>query len=102
MGRRQDLHQCLKNCFRSNPNVYYQPPESVKLTYPCIVYKLDEMPAMHADNLPYHWDHHYQLTVIDRDPDSELREQVASLRSCKMIRSFVNENLHHFVFSIYY
>ena len=102
MGQRQDLHQVLKSLFTDTPHVYFQPPASVTLVYPCIVYKLDEMPAIHADNQPYHWDHRYQLTVIDRDPDSQLRERVASVRSCKMIRGFESDNLHHFVFSIYY
>ena len=99
MGQRANLHQVLLG---KCANVYFQPPESVKLIYPCIVYKLDDMPSIYADNLPYHWDHCYQLTVIDRDPESAVREAVAGLRYCKFQRFFVADNLNHYVFRIYY
>lgn len=83
-------------------HVYYQPPASVKLSYPCVVYRLEDMPAFHADNFPYHWDHSYQITVIDRDPESEIREKIAEIRSCRFVNSFVADNLNHYVFRVYY
>lgn len=120
MGRRIDLHWiiCLKlaelgrwpwnrNESAASPedvsaHVYYQPPASLKLSYPCVLYKLEDMPAIHADNLPYHWDHVYQLTVIDRDPESKVREKIAELPTCRFVRSFVSDNLNHYIFRIYY
>lgn len=83
-------------------HVYFQPPTSAKLSYPCIVYKLYDMPALHANNLPYHWDHVYQLTVIDRDPDSEVREKIAELPTCRFERFFDSDNLNHYVFRLYH
>lgn len=82
--------------------VHYQPSSNTQLIYPCIVYKLDDMPVMHANNLPYHWDHAYVLTVIDRDPESVFREKIAELPMCKFQRFFVADNLNHYVFKIYY
>ena len=82
-------------------HVYYQPPESVRLHYPCIVYKLAELSPWHANNKVYHHMEKYTLTVIDQDPDSELRDVVSELRFCRMTRSFENDNLHHWVFNIY-
>lgn len=99
MDQRLELHSTLLMLCR---NVYFQPPESVRLTYPCIVYKLEDLPVIHADNLPYHWDHTYQVTVIDRDPDSELRELVMALPTAKFVRSFIADNLNHYIFRIYY
>jgi hypothetical protein len=100
MGRRRiDLHdELLEIC----PNCYYQPPESTRLIYPCIVYELQDMPVKHADNLPYSVGHIYQLTVIDRDPESAVREAVAELPRCAFVRSFDADNLHHYVFRIDY
>ena len=81
--------------------VYYQPAASVKLKYPCVVYKLEDMPPIHANNTPYHWNHVYQVTVIDRDPESAFREKIAELSTCRFSRAFVADNLYHFVFRVY-
>lgn len=105
MGRRQDLHEILVRLFDgtiANPCVKYQPGPSVTLTYPAIVYKLDDIPSIFANNKPYHWDHRYQVTVIDRDPESKLREKMVALPLCRFTQAFVSNNLYHFVFEIYY
>lgn len=102
MDRRPSLHQKLKALFDSDPHVYHQGPGNGNMVYPCIVYKLSGMPSGHADNFRYIDHREYELTVIDRDPDSPLREKVAKLRSCRFVRSFVNDNLNHFVFNLNY
>ena len=102
MDRRPELHQILKSLFKGTPHVYHNPPESVKLVYPCIIYKMAGMPDGHADNLRYFEHREYQLTVIDQDPDSKLRERVAGLKWCRFNRSFVSDDLCHFVFSLHY
>ena len=100
--RRIELHQILKDTFNSTPHVYYQPPASVQLKYPCIVYSLNDFPEVYADNDRYLVHRPYQVTVIDQDPDSELRENVAKLRWCRFDRSYVSDNLNHFVFTLTY
>ena len=104
MGQRSELHLLLKSLYiNGDPHVYYQPPKDQEIKYPCIIYKLDDMPAIHADNNPYLWGHRYQVTVIDRNPESPLRERVVALPTARMQTSpYVKDNLHHFVFSIYY
>lgn len=103
MARRSLLHQTLKELFvHIDPHVYYNPPESLRLTYPCIVYKLSDMPDGYADNIAYFEHRKYQLTVIDADPDSKLRDKVAKLRWCRYTRDYVSDNLCHFVFELNY
>lgn len=104
MDRRNELHRLLKSLYiKGTPHVYYQPPKDQQIDYPCIIYKLDDMPAIHADNHPYLWDHRYQVTVIDRNPESPLRERVAALPTARMRTSpYAKDGLHHFIFSIYY
>lgn len=102
MDRRPQLQMMLETLFKRTPHVYHQPPASVHLSYPCIVYKLTGIPGEHADNERYFNHREYQLTVIDTDPDSKLREKVAELKWCRFIRSFVNENLYHYVFELNY
>ena len=33
------------------PNVYFQPPETIKIKYPCIIYSLDDYDTRFADTL---------------------------------------------------
>ena len=107
MGRRLDLHHALEDVFEkatgmsSNKRVYYQPPASLKLAYPCILYKLSEMPPTFANNYPYQIEHEYELTVIDKDPNSMIRELVSQLKHCRLTRTYESDNLHHYVFRIY-
>lgn len=104
MDRRPELHQILKKLYiKGEPHVYYQPPKDQQIKYPCIIYKLDDMPAIHANNYPYLWGHKYQVTVVDRNPESPLRERVQALPTAKMKTApYERDNLHHFVFSLFY
>lgn len=102
MDRRPQLQQLLKSLFDGEPHVYHQRPSNNRLVYPCIVYKLSGIPDEHADNDRYFEHREWELTVIDPDPDSALREKVAKLKWCRLGRVFVNDNLNHFVFTLNY
>ena len=82
-------------------NVYFQPPASVKMSYPAIVYGRDDRDTKFADNAPYAGTWRYQVTVIDRDPDTLIPVKVASLPMSDLSQVFVAENLHHYVFFLY-
>lgn len=97
--RRSQLHELLKTLA---DNVYFQPPENLTIVYPCIVYMRDEIDKKFADNGSYHRTTRYQVTVIDRSPDSIIVEKVADLAMCIFARHFVTENLHHDIFSLYF
>ena len=83
-------------------HVYFQPPESVKLIYPCIIYEIRSGDTVYANDLPYRFDYSYNITVIDPDPDSEIPLEVAKLPMCKMDRFFTSDNLNHYAFTMYY
>ena len=103
MDPRPEVQQLLKSCFKNQePHVYHQRPGKSGLKYPCIIYKLTDMPVKHADNLKYIQHREYQLTVIDEDPDSQLRENVAQLKWCRFTRSYVSDNLNHYNFTLIY
>ena len=110
MDRRLEMQHKLEQVFQEvtsiNPitpvrRVWFQPPKSILLQYPCILYKLVDMPPRRANNLPYTIDHEYEMTVIDRDPTSTLREKIAELFVCRLVRIFESDGLHHYVFHIY-
>lgn len=84
-------------------NVYFQPPESVKLKYPCIIYELSDLDTRHADNKAYKKDVAYDVTIITKDPEFFLIEDILDLFSMvRFNRPYMADNLNHYNYTIYY
>lgn len=98
---RSQLQTLLEDLLESD-NVYFQPPATVKMAYPCIVYQRDGSESRFADNDPYKIVKRYQVTVIDRDPDSEIVDKVSKLRLCVHSSFFTVDNLNHDIFILYF
>lgn len=101
MKRRLELHMLLCSLLGSE-NAYFQPPESVKMNYPAIVYSRDNINSIYADDGVYLAKRRYSLTVIDKDPDSTLVGKVAALPGCSFNRHYTSDNLNHDVFTLYF
>ena len=99
--RRYDLQSLLEAVLGSS-NVYFQPPPNVNLQYPCIVYSRDNADTKFANDRPYNFTQRYQVTVIDRNPDSVIPSKVAVLPQCSFSRFFTADNLNHDVFNLYF
>lgn len=85
------------------PAVYFQPPADVRMVFPCIVYGWSRARSREANNFNYIFRKGYTVTVIDRDPDSKIPDWIIrNFRYVAPDRPFVVDNLHHFVFTIYY
>lgn len=101
MPSRLELQTLFENILGSR-NVYFQPPESVKMNYPAIVYGLDNIENSFADDGVYLSKKKYLVTVIDEDPDSPIVDKVATLPTCRFNRHFQSDNLNHDVFILYF
>lgn len=101
MGTRLELQTELETILGSR-NVYFQPPENIKMLYPCIVYGPTQEYVQFADGQRYLFKWRYQVTVIDKDPDSLIPNKVALLPMCKIDRIFASNNLNHYVYNLYY
>lgn len=101
MAQRLDL-QALLEATLGSENVYFQPPPSVKMKYPAIVYSRDRVDIKHADNQPYKNEKRYMITVIDANPDSDIPDKVAALPRVTFNRAYTAENLHHDVFTLFF
>lgn len=99
--RRLELQKLLEDILGSR-HVYYQPPESVKMKYPAIVYERNDIEKVYADNKPWLKHYEYMITVIDRNPDSPIVSAIADLPKCRFNRHFTSDNLNHDIFTIYY
>ncbi len=100
-AQRLELQAILENLLGSR-NVYFQPPENFKMQYDCIRYERSHIPPKFANNRPYILQNCYQLTVIYRNPDSDLPEKIAMLPMCSHERHYTADNLNHDVFNLYY
>jgi len=101
MAPRVELQALLEDVLGSD-KVYFQPPNGMAIQYPCIVYQRDLSETRFADNKPYLNELRYQVTVIDRNPDSDIHMRVAQLPKCLRIRFFTADNLNHDVFNLFF
>lgn len=91
------LHSILRN-----DNIYYQPPESVKLKYPCIIYSRSDINATKADNINYHNSYFYNIILISKTVDPAEISSLMSLPGISFDRMYISDNLYHYVFTIFY
>lgn len=101
MRSRTDLQKILEEKLGSK-NVYFQPPESVKLKYPCIIYSLNRLYNTFADDEVYNQSRGYRVTVLDKNPDSPIMDRVSKMQMCTFDRHYTSDNINHWAFTIYY
>lgn len=101
MASRLELHEELCKILGSR-NVYYQPPASIKMKYPAIVYSLDNIEKLHANDGVYGKRIRYSVTYIDQSPDSDKVMIIADLPYCRFNRTYVSDNLNHYTYTLYF
>jgi hypothetical protein len=102
MDQRLQLQALLEDILDSR-NVYFQPPEDVKILYPCIIYSRGVIGRnKYANNKPYSHRVRYTITVVDPDPDSIILDKISELQMCAFERHYTKDNLNHDVYNLYY
>ncbi len=102
MSKRLQLHEELCEVLGSR-NVYFQPPENLKIKYPCIVYFRASDRVNHADDVSYINHEQYDLTVITTDPDSTISDDLKMhFKYCQVDRRFVSDRLNHTILNLFY
>lgn len=101
MKSRQEL-QALLEAISGVKKVYYQPPESIKLEYPCILYEKSDESNRFADNIHYMRFKRYDITVMYKDPDSKIPDDVADIETAVFERAFKSDGIYHDVYRIYF
>lgn len=99
MGKRTELQELLETFAE---HVYFQPPSTIRLQYPAIIYSRRRIDTNNADNNVYTECRSYTVTVIDKNPDSEIVDKITRLPMCTHDRFYVSDGLNHDVFVIYY
>lgn len=100
--RRYQLNDKLEAVIESK-NVYFEPPASVKLKYPCIIYHRSDTRSIKADDIHYHNTPSYDVIHITKDPDTDIvQDMLDAFERCFHNRRYTSENLIHDSFTLYY
>ena len=79
-GLSKILHEILGSDY-----VYFDPPESQRIHYPCIIYQRSSGDTDFANNV-----------------SSRIMDKLAKLPMCTYDRHYTSDNLHHDIFNLYY
>lgn len=102
MATRLELQSYLEFLAGPGWKVYFQPPENIQMSYPAILYERDLSATLFADNAPYRTEKRYQVTVIDRLPDSEVVDKIEAMPKSTFVRAFATSGLNHTILSLYF
>ena len=81
-------------------NVYFQPPSSIHLNYPCIIYSYEDLSELHANGETYIQRDRYAVTLLTKDPlPDELITAIKSMPYTSFDRHYSSDNIHHFAFT---
>lgn len=102
MNRRLELQAKLEEII-GNRNVYFQPPASVQLSYPCVIYSIGNGDAKHADNIVYNYMNSYDVIFIYKKPNIDIIDVMLNeLPLCRLSRTYCSDNLNHYAFNLYF
>lgn len=101
MGTRMDLQVLLETLLGST-NVYYQPPEALKLSYPAIIYSKSKIDTKKANDSTYLKNTRYNIIVVDKMPDNPVIDKLLSLPYCSYDRHYNSDKLNHDSLTLYH
>ena len=98
-----DLQAILQEIMGDDGKAYFQPPENLKLHYPCIVFDRSGARIARADNISYRTTKSYTITLITKSADNDkYLDKLLELPMLTFDREFITDGLVHEVFSIYF
>lgn len=100
MASRLTLQTTLETILGSR-NVYFQPPASVRINYPAIIYSRSNIDNSFANNGVYSQKTAYEVTFVDTNPDNPCIGTISRLPTCRFDSHYVADNLNHDVFTIF-
>lgn len=101
MASRLELQSKLEKLLGTR-NVYYQPPETIKMNYPAIRYSINDIESRKANDSRYISLKSYQIIVIDKKPDNPVIDAILQLPYSSYDRHYVSDNLNHDVIELYF
>lgn len=101
-SKRLEFDKELRSVLGNN-NVYFEPPATIQMKYPCIIYSVDRVKTFRADNDAYINNRAYQVISVTTNPDTDIVEDMLdSFKHCYFERRYKSDGLIHDVFTIYF
>lgn len=83
-------------------HTYFQPPSSVRITYPCFIYSREVGRTIRADDRRYGYAEGYEVIYITTDPDTDVPQKVMdAFTYCSDGKPYITDGLYHYPFTIY-
>ena len=103
---RLDLHKIFVEILgtenETESRVYFQPPPTIKLKYPCIIYERSAKKDFFSAGKKYLGLVKYSVSVVDKNPDSTIPMRVENLPYTSFSTHFTVDGLNHDVYTLYY
>lgn len=96
----RDLLHLLRQAVQHN-QVYFQPPENLKIVYPAIVFHLSKIEVDHASDVPYKGAKEYSVTLITKDPEPDVIDEILKIPYSSLDTTYISDGMNHFVFTVY-
>lgn len=104
LDRRLLLDEKIRRILGST-NVYFEPPASLIMKYPCVRYKRSNIDVVFADNKAYLGHNRYEIIVIFKDADDDLPGKFLYNDEGLVLnveRTYIADGLHHYVFTTHF
>lgn len=99
--KRKELQIILENILGSD-QVYFQPPETIKMSYPAIVFSFDSIDNKKANNKQYITRFVFHATLITKSVNSDqFLNALLNLEYCSLDKPYMSDGLYHYPFTIY-
>lgn len=99
--QRADIQLMLEDFQKAlgeKPNVYFQPPDSVKMSYPCFIYSYSDVTILYSDSGAYLKSEEYIVKYITKKADPKMFDALLRLNSFRFDRHYIGDGLHHYSF----
>ena len=98
--RRVELNSLFKKIV---PNVYFQPPENIKMKYPCIRYEFSNLDILHADNEKWlSTGVNYKVILITASQNPKAFDDIMSFKYCSFDHVIFSNGLYNYHFNLYF
>ena len=80
-------------------NVYFQPPETLTLKYPCVIYQIIDSPSVYADGIKYKQAIKFQIMYVTKKAVDDVVDKILRNPFFNFQRFFASAGLNHYVFT---
>lgn len=94
----QSMLEDFQKALNEKPSVYFQPPDSAKLSYPCFIYSYSDVNVLHSDGDAYLKSEEYVVKYITKKADPKMFDALLRLNSFRFDRHYLGDGLHHYSF----